>query len=82
MLSHALRAGVIAVALALAACSGPPWTLDHTADAITLRWYADETDSATADAAAQAHCQSSGKNAELVSYDQDGSAQIGRYHCR
>ena len=73
---------MIAVVLALAACSGPPWTVDRTAEAITLRWYADETDSAAADAAAQAHCQSSGKNAELVSYDQDGSAQIGRYHCR
>jgi hypothetical protein len=68
--------------LALAGCNGPPWTLNQTPDTITLRWYADDTDSAAAGAAAQAHCQSSGKSAELISYDQDGSAQIGKYRCR
>ena len=68
--------------LTLAACNGPPWVVSRTPDAITLRWYADETDSAAADAVAQAHCQSSGKNAELISYDQNGSAQIGKYRCR
>jgi hypothetical protein len=68
--------------LALAGCNGPPWTLNQTPDAITLRWYADDTDTTAADAAALAHCQSSGKNAELISYDQDGSARIGKYRCR
>ena len=82
MLAFALRAAGIAVLPMLGACNGPPWTLNHTPDAITLRWYADETDRAVADAAAQVHCQSSGKNAELISYDQDGSAQIGKYRCR
>jgi len=82
MLALTLRTAGIAVPLALAACTGPPWTVEHTPDAITLRWYVDETDSAAADAAAQAHCQSSGRNAELISYDQDGSAQIGKYRCR
>jgi hypothetical protein len=58
------------------------WVLNRTPDSITLRWYADETDSAAADAAAQAHCQSLGKNAELIAYGQNGSAQIGNYRCR
>jgi hypothetical protein len=74
-------AGVV-ILLAVAACNGPPWTLEQSPDAITLRWYSDETDSAAADWLAQAHCASLSKNVELVSYDQDGSAQIGRYHCR
>jgi hypothetical protein len=47
-----------------------------------LRWYTDETDRAVADSVAQAHCQLSSKSAELISYDQDGSAQIGKYRCR
>jgi hypothetical protein len=80
MLSIGLRAAV--GLLALAGCNGPPWTLNQTPDTITLRWYADDTDSAAAGAAAQAHCQSSGKSAELISYDHDGSAQIGKYRCR
>jgi hypothetical protein len=71
-----------AILLSVAACSGPPWTLEQSPDAITLRWYADETDSAVADSLAEAHCASSSKSVELVSYDQDGSAQIGRYRCR
>ena len=76
------RAAGIVVLTALGACNGPPWVLNRTPDAITLRWYTDETDTAAADAAAQAHCQSSSKNAELISYDQNGSAQIGKYRCR
>jgi hypothetical protein len=68
--------------LAVAACNGPPWTIEQSPDAITLRWYSDETDSAVADSLAQAHCASLSKSVELVSYDQDGSAQIGRYRCR
>ena len=82
MPAPSLRAAGIAVLLALGACNGPPWTLNQTPDAITLRWYADETDSVAADSVAQAHCRLSSKNAELISYDQDGSAQIGKYRCR
>jgi hypothetical protein len=82
MLPPTLRAAGVAVLLTLGACNGPPWTLNQTPDAITLRWYADETDSAVADSVAQAHCQLSSKSAELISYDQDGSAQIGKYRCR
>jgi hypothetical protein len=76
------RIAGLGILLAVAACNGPPWTLEQSPDAITLRWYADETDSAAADWLAQAHCASLSKSVELVSYDQDGSAQIGRYHCR
>ncbi len=82
MLTVTFRAAGIAVLLTLGACNGPPWVLNRTPDTISLRWYADETDSAAADAAAQAHCQSSGENAELISYDQNGSIQIGKYRCR
>jgi hypothetical protein len=72
----------LAILLGVAACSAPPWTLERSPDAITLRWYADETDSSVADSLAQAHCASSSKSVELVSYDQDGSAQIGKYRCQ
>jgi hypothetical protein len=82
MLTIGPRAAGITVLLTLGACNEPPWILSRTPEAITLRWYADETDSTAAGAAAQAHCQSSGKNAELVSYDQNGSVQIGKYRCR
>jgi hypothetical protein len=82
MLTISLRVVGIGMLLTLGACNGPPWVVSRTPDAITLRWYADETDSAAAGAAAQAHCQSSGKNADLVSYDQNASAQIGKYRCR
>ena len=71
-----------AILLGVAACGGPPWTLEQSPSAITLRWYPDETDSAVADGVAQTHCASSNMSAELVAYDQDGSAQIGRYRCR
>ena len=76
------RAARVGVLLYLAACSGPPWTLSQSPSEINLRWYPDDTPSAAADTVAQLHCQSWGKSAELVSYDQDGSAQIGRYRCR
>jgi hypothetical protein len=69
--------------LCLGACSsGPPWTLSASPNEISLRWYPDDTPSATADFVAQVHCQSFGKSAQLVTYDQDGSAQIGTYRCR
>ena len=81
-ISTIARVAGLAILLGVTACSGPPWTLEQSPDAITLRWYPDETDSAAADSLAQAHCASSSKSVDLVSYDQDGSAQIGRYHCR
>jgi hypothetical protein len=82
MQKSAVPAVGIAILLGLAACSGPPWTLDRSPDGITLRWYPDNTPNAAADSVAQVHCQSLGKNAELIAYDQDGSAQLGRYRCR
>jgi hypothetical protein len=77
-----MRLSWIALLLGLAACSGPPWTLEQSPSAITLRWYSDEMDSSAADWVAQTHCALASKNAELISYDQDGSAQIGKYRCR
>ena len=71
-----------AVLIALIACSRQPWTLEESPSAITLRWYPDEVDASVADLVAQTHCASTSKNAELISYTQDGSAQIGRYRCR
>ncbi len=76
------RAAWLAVLLSVAACSGPPWTLEQSPLGVTLRWYPDETDSSVADWVAQAHCGAANRSAELVAYDQDGSAQIGRYRCR
>jgi hypothetical protein len=82
MLALPLGAAEIAVLLALGACTGPPWTLDRSPSEISLRWYPDDTPSTAAEAIAQQHCQSSGKTAEVVSNEQDGSAQIARYRCR
>src|SRR5271155_1154369 len=82
MPKSAIRAAGIAILLCLTACSGPPWTLDQSPDGITLRWDPDNTPDAVANSVAQVHCQTWGKNAELISYDQDGSAQLGRYRCR
>jgi hypothetical protein len=76
------RVLVVGALLGLGACNGPPWTLSQSPDSIDLRWYPDETPSAAADTVARAHCQSFGKTAELIAYDQDGSAQLGRYRCR
>ena len=70
------------ILIALIACSRQPWTLEQSPSAITLRWYPDEVDASVADLAAQSHCASTSKNAELISYTQDGSAQIGKYRCR
>ena len=82
MPKSAIRSAGITILLCVIACSGPPWTLDQSPDGITLRWYPDNTPNAVADSVAQVHCGSLGKNAELIAYDQDGSAQIGRYRCR
>jgi hypothetical protein len=35
-----------------------------------------------ADGVAQEHCEGLGRRAELISYNQDGSAEIGKYRCR
>jgi len=72
----------MSVLLGIAACSGPPWTLSQSPDEVTLRWYPDATPEEAAELVARQHCQSSGKAAELASYDQDGSAQIAKYRCR
>ncbi|MGC2199432.1 MAG: hypothetical protein WA633_04685 [Stellaceae bacterium] len=80
-LLFAVRAAGMA-ALCLSACSGPPWTLSSSPSEITLRWYPDDTPDAVANSVAQVHCQTWGKNAELISTVQDGSAQLGKYLCR
>jgi hypothetical protein len=80
-----VRTAGIGALLYLGACGGspgPPWTLDQSPDGITLRWYPDNTPSDVATSVAQVHCRSWSKNAELIGYDQNGSAQIGRYRCR
>ena len=82
LLFAVIRVAGIAMLLALEACNGPPWTLSKPPSEINLRWYPDDTSSVAADSIAQLHCQSWGKSAELVAYDQDGSAEIGRYRCR
>ena len=83
MYAYAVRAIGVGILLCLAACSsGPPWTLSQSPDQITLRWYPDSTPDGTANWVAQTHCQSWGRSAELVSYDQDGSAQLAKYQCR
>jgi hypothetical protein len=78
----AARAAGVGILLGLGACNGPPWTLSQSPDEISLRWYPDNTPSAAVNSVAQLHCQSWGKNAELFSYDQDGSAQLAKYRCR
>jgi len=78
----AVRAAGAAVLLCLGACNGPPWTLSQSPNGIDLRWYSDDTPNAAADTVARVHCRSYGKNAELIGYEQDGSAQLGKYRCR
>jgi hypothetical protein len=79
----AIRTAGLGIVMCVGACaSGPPWTLSQSPDEISLRWYPDAAPDGTADSVAQTHCRSWGKNAELVSYNQDGSAQIGHYRCR
>ena len=79
MHAYAIRAIGAGILLCLGACStGPPWTLSQSPDQITLRWYPDATPDVAANWVAQTHCGTWGKNAELVSYDQDGSAQLAK----
>ena len=82
MLLLMVRTAGIAVLLCLGACNGPPWTLSQSPGGIDLRWYPDDTPSAAADTVAQVHCQSQRKSVELIAYEQDSSAQIGKYRCR
>ena len=76
-----LIAGTL-VLLDVAACSTQPWVLGKSPDAITLRWYPDETDVVAADQLAALHCRSGGKEARRESEILDGSAEIARYVCR
>jgi hypothetical protein len=66
----------------LGACSGPPWTMSKSPDAIVMRWYPDETSMAAADQRAALHCWSWGKTAQLASDDRSGSAEEAQYRCR
>jgi hypothetical protein len=68
--------------LGVAACNAPPWTVRQSPDAITLRWYSDETDIAAARTIADLHCRSTGGTAVLVSDEQNGSIEIAEYRCR
>jgi len=68
--------------LAIAACNAPPWTVSRSPDAITLRWYSDETDIAAAQTIADRHCRSTGRTAALVSNEQSGSVQVAEFRCR
>ena len=76
-----LIAGTL-VLLGVGACSTQPWILSKSPDAITVRWYPDESDVFAADQLAALHCQSSGKAARRESEILDGSAEIARYVCR
>jgi hypothetical protein len=80
--SAVLQIAGVVVCLGLAACSGPPWTLNKSPDEIALRWYPDETPALAADQAAELHCRSWGKSAQLASDAQDGSAEVAQYRCR
>jgi hypothetical protein len=76
-----LIAGTL-VLLGFGACTTQPWVLRKSPDAITVRWYPDETDAIAADQLAALHCQSWGKAARRESELLDGSAEIARYLCR
>ena len=74
-------AGTLAL-LGLAACGAQPWILSTSPDAITVRWYPDETSVLAAGQLAAQHCQAWGKVARLDDDSRDGSAEIARYLCR
>ena len=76
-----VRVAVAVLVLGVAACSTPPWTVNRSPDAITLRWYADEADIAAAQTVADLHCRSFGKTAALASNEQSGSIQIAEFRC-
>jgi hypothetical protein len=81
-LNMVVRAAGIAGLLGLGACSAAPWTLNKSAQEITLRWYSDNTPDVAAYEVAALHCGSAGKSAELASTIKDGSDQIAQYRCR
>ncbi len=68
--------------LALTACNGPPWTLAESADAVTLRWYPDETSQATAEQIADAYSGAQRRSYAIAADQRDGSAEVARYRCR
>ena len=94
--SCALRLAGAVLAMAVAGCSGPPftpgsqavapagppWVTAVSPDLVALRWYTDQTPVVAAGAVAQSHCAVFGKKAVLVSDEQSGGAQIARYDCR
>jgi hypothetical protein len=60
----------------------PPWTLNQSPERIVLRWYPDATPAVAARQAAEHHCGSWNRSAELVSDTRDGSAEIAEFLCR
>jgi hypothetical protein len=78
----AVRVAPAVLALTIAACNPPPWTVSQSPDAITLRWYSDEVDIAAAQTVADRHCRSTGKTAALTSNEQSGSVQVAEFRCR
>ena len=82
MFSPMLRIAPAVLTLAVAACNAPPWTVSQSPDAITLRWYFDEMDIATAQTVADQHCGSTGRTAALTSNEQSGSVQLAEFRCR
>jgi hypothetical protein len=77
-----VRVVVAVLVLGIAGCNAPPWTVSRSPDAITLRWYSDETDLAAARTIADLHCRSTGRTAVLVSDEQSGSIEFAEYRCR
>ncbi|HXO00474.1 MAG TPA: hypothetical protein VN900_00365 [Stellaceae bacterium] len=71
----------VIVLLSLTACTGEPWTLSRSSDAINLRWWSDELADAQAGSVAGAYCTQMGKAVELLVIERDGSASIGHYRC-
>jgi hypothetical protein len=61
---------------------GPPWAVVVSRDAITLRWYPDDTSQAEAQSVAEAHCMPTGRHAALAAIEQDGSVTVATWRCR
>jgi len=82
MQSRMRRIAGATLLIGLAACSGPPWTLSKSPDAIAMHWYPDETNMIAADQLAELHCRSWGRTAQLAADIRDGSAEVAQYRCR
>jgi hypothetical protein len=67
--------------LSVTACAPEPWVLSHSANGLTLRWYADTSSEAQARGVARAYCTETGKSLELGDLEEDGSAMIAHYRC-